>query len=1151
MASALSPGAYVQQGNNRSTGQATPRAVNVQVAVRCRPLNAREINSGERSVLKCIEDAREVVCSGVSAAASSKSGAGHSAGKKTYTYDHVFGPDSSQKDLYDGVVEPIVDEVLQGYNCTVFAYGQTGTGKTHTMEGRRDDDVLCMAERRLPENAGIIPRSVKQVFDHLRSIIDEHSVRVSHLELYNEQLTDLLGPDVVSASEAGAGLRVYEDNVKGTFVNGLDEVLVRSEEEIFAVLDKSANKRRTAETLMNKYSSRSHSVFTITIHIKESTPDGADLLKVGKLNLVDLAGSENVGRSGAVRGRAREAGNINQSLLTLGRVITALVEKHPHVPYRDSKLTRLLQESLGGRNKTCIIATVTPGNSSTEETFSTLDYAHRAKSIKNRPTVNQMIAKHVLLKEYTEEISKVKRELEASRAKNGIYLPPDEYERLQATGKQQKEWILTLENRMEESEKQGAALKEKLTRTQDALARTFTDLESTRSILATTENTLAVRTEELAVRSQQRDESHHLIGQHIIGETELHADGLSLTATLEQAISDVNNLHVRRDASAVVDASNGEAVESVRTNVKTQLGYINADINEFDKSLNSDLSMNREQTNKLAAGVASNAANATRALEDLCSKMRELRTTHLERVHAAERTASSDEAVDLESLKEEQAILLQQVRGIEMNLGESSVSMSKYLKAIENGLVEMEENAVSSLENQRLRIGEFANAQAELVRLVRNEFEERLTSQAGTITSAEEAVATAIKRQKAVIREAQSDALAKVASVLSAMVVSTDASGDALASVATSCTADLETSVAGMLASANAAVSEAESLESKTLGEAQEIANGARDSICTARANVTDTVSLAANTNDTSHEKCKGIVDTMVMSCEKQGQIVDAHASALSRERDSRTLLLQQVKDDDEALLLKQCSGVASGIKENASHTGAISAAVAEGISSAKTAATAFAEKLTSSLTSGVKSEVESICLLVDEDADSAPPRRDWNYPTELKTVPEHALLVAAFRHERGLRDVPLPSGLPSRVAHGATPVEPREGASEVEASGPLPPSAVDMREPSNQSAGVQDESDNDAEAMAQDESLTKAGDDFASAPAKCEASAIEADDEDMPSGSEILRDRTNLASAKPRRGVTKPAATAGIAKRSGLRPITRRAPRPARGPRN
>lgn len=174
-------------------------------------------------------------------------------------------------------------------------------------------------------------------------------------------------------------------------------------------MDKSAAKRKTAETLMNKYSSRSHSIFSITIHIKESTPDGADLLKVGKLNLVDLAGSENVGRSGAVKGRAREAGNINQSLLTLGRVITALVDRHPHVPYRDSKLTRLLQESLGGRNKTCIIATVTPASNSFEETASTLDYAYRAKSIKNRPTVNQMIAKHVLLKEYTGEIAKLKR----------------------------------------------------------------------------------------------------------------------------------------------------------------------------------------------------------------------------------------------------------------------------------------------------------------------------------------------------------------------------------------------------------------------------------------------------------------------------------------------------------------------------------------------------------------------------------------------------------------------------------------------------------------------------------------------------------------------------------------------------------------------
>ena len=154
---------------------------------------------------------------------------------------------------------------------------------------------------------------------------------------------------------------------------------------------------------MNAYSSLSRSVFSVTIPMKETTVDGEALVKTGKLNLVDLAVSENIGHSGAVDKRAREAGNINQSLLTLGRVITALVERTPHVPYREPKLTRILQDSLGGHTRTSIIATVSPASLNLEETLSTLEYAHRAKNILNKPDINQKLTKKVLIKEYTEE----------------------------------------------------------------------------------------------------------------------------------------------------------------------------------------------------------------------------------------------------------------------------------------------------------------------------------------------------------------------------------------------------------------------------------------------------------------------------------------------------------------------------------------------------------------------------------------------------------------------------------------------------------------------------------------------------------------------------------------------------------------------------
>ena len=180
--------------------------------------------------------------------------------------------------------------------------------------------------------------------------------------------------------------------------------------------------------MMNAHSSRSHTVFTVTVHMKESNPEGEEVLRIGKLNLVDLAGSENIGRSGAMDKRAREAGNINQSLLTLGRVITCLVDRAPHVPYRESKLTRLLQDSLGGRTKTSIIATISPAGINLEETLSTLDYAHRAKNIQNKPEVNQKMSKSAKLKEYTEEIEKLRKDLIAAREKNGIFIANDRYQ---------------------------------------------------------------------------------------------------------------------------------------------------------------------------------------------------------------------------------------------------------------------------------------------------------------------------------------------------------------------------------------------------------------------------------------------------------------------------------------------------------------------------------------------------------------------------------------------------------------------------------------------------------------------------------------------------------------------------------------------------
>lgn len=371
---------------------------------------------------------------------------------KTFTFDKVFGPKSQQRAIYDHAVAPIVNDVLEGYNCTVFAFGQTGTGKTYTMEGGMRQKV-----GELPATAGVIPRAVRHIFDILEARKADYSMKVTFLELYNEEITDLLAIEDQSRSPEDRQKRpisLMEDGKGGAVIRGLEEIVVYSPSEIYSLLEHGSARRRTADTALNKQSSRSHSVFSIYIHVKETTVGNQELMKCGRLNLVDLAGSENIARSGAKEGRAREAGEMNKSLLTLGRVITALVEHSVHVPYRDSKLTRLLRESLGGKAKTCIIATVSPSVHCLEETLVTLDYAYRAKSIRNKPEANQKICKSVMLKDVYQEMERMKQDVKAAREKNGIYIPHERFVLEEAEKKTMREKIEYLELRLEKQSKE-------------------------------------------------------------------------------------------------------------------------------------------------------------------------------------------------------------------------------------------------------------------------------------------------------------------------------------------------------------------------------------------------------------------------------------------------------------------------------------------------------------------------------------------------------------------------------------------------------------------------------------------------------------------------------------------------------------------------
>ncbi|TEA28871.1 hypothetical protein DBR06_SOUSAS4010088, partial [Sousa chinensis] len=369
---------------------------NVKVVVRCRPLNDREKSMCYKQAVS-VDEMRGTIT--VHKTDSSNEP------PKTFTFDTVFGPESKQLDVYNLTARPIIDSVLEGYNGTIFAYGQTGTGKTFTMEG----------VRAVPELRGIIPNSFAHIFGHIAKAEGDTRflVRVSYLEIYNEEVRDLLGKDQTQR------LEVKERPDVGVYIKDLSAYVVNNADDMDRIMTLGHKNRSVGATNMNEHSSRSHAIFTITIECSEKGVDGNMHVRMGKLHLVDLAGSERQAKTGATGQRLKEATKINLSLSTLGNVISALVDgKSTHVPYRNSKLTRLLQDSLGGNSKTMMCANIGPADYNYDETISTLRYANRAKNIKNKARINED-PKDALLRQFQKEIEELKKKLEEGEEISG------------------------------------------------------------------------------------------------------------------------------------------------------------------------------------------------------------------------------------------------------------------------------------------------------------------------------------------------------------------------------------------------------------------------------------------------------------------------------------------------------------------------------------------------------------------------------------------------------------------------------------------------------------------------------------------------------------------------------------------------------------
>uniref|UniRef100_A0A4W3JZ30 Kinesin-like protein n=1 Tax=Callorhinchus milii TaxID=7868 RepID=A0A4W3JZ30_CALMI len=347
---------------------------NVKVVVRCRPMNEKEKHmSYKQAVL--VDEIRGTITVYKTDAANEP--------PKTFTFDTVFSPESKQVDVYNLTARPIVDSVLEGYNGNNFLSNAQFNVINFTFSYRVPSTSLILYSHPFPR----------------------FLVRVSYLEIYNEEVRDLLGKDQTQR------LEVKERPDVGVYIKDLSGYVVNNADDMDRIMTLGNKNRSVGATNMNEHSSRSHAIFTITIECSEKGVDGNMHVRMGKLHLVDLAGSERQGKTGATGQRLKEATKINLSLSTLGNVISALVDgKSTHVPYRNSKLTRLLQDSLGGNSKTMMCANIGPADYNYDETISTLRYANRAKNIKNKARINED-PKDALLRQFQKEIEELRKKL--------------------------------------------------------------------------------------------------------------------------------------------------------------------------------------------------------------------------------------------------------------------------------------------------------------------------------------------------------------------------------------------------------------------------------------------------------------------------------------------------------------------------------------------------------------------------------------------------------------------------------------------------------------------------------------------------------------------------------------------------------------------
>ena len=365
---------------------------NIKVCLRIRPMSLQEKSRNDTACIEPVSNDQLILS--------------HKNLRRSYTFNLVFAPESSQEDVFFNCsIDKLIDSALDGYSVTIFAYGQTGSGKTYTIMGRDD----AINEKVLSNNkySGIMPKSINYIWSTVSTKQQKFYIKVSFLEIYNEQINDLLNP-------SNSNLQIRWDQKQGFFVEGLLVIECKKPQDIVEIILQGTKNRKKGSHDLNKDSSRSHTILTVYL-ISEFQSGGESYKKYGKISFVDLAGSERLKETHSKGGMVKETGNINKSLFVLGKVISSLTDKkstNQHIPYRDSKLTMLLMDSIGGTAKTLMIACVSPSSVYSDETMSTLNYASRTMNIKNKPLVQM---------DMREKIS------EGLKEENEIYLEENEF----------------------------------------------------------------------------------------------------------------------------------------------------------------------------------------------------------------------------------------------------------------------------------------------------------------------------------------------------------------------------------------------------------------------------------------------------------------------------------------------------------------------------------------------------------------------------------------------------------------------------------------------------------------------------------------------------------------------------------------------------